>query len=123
MEDDMISAFINWINWNVLLQFTVICGVVLTVFRMQTAEQLEKIVGCVEHHGSWGQLRRVTQSLLALSLLWCVSYGYERGWQPWPPMVIFILCYDLSTIVGIAIMRQDIKAIPRGDMAARGTSP
>lgn len=107
---DMISAAIDQANWTAIMQVVVLIGVMLSIFRMQTAEQLEEIVGCNAHHGFLGTARRLGHFLTAIVLLWCAIYGYERGWQPWPPMVVFVIVFDFATLVGIAIMRQDIHA-------------
>lgn len=106
----MISAVIDQIDWAIVMQVAVLSGALLSVFRMQTAEKLERIVGCNAHHGTWGVLRRASMTLLALGMLWCVMWGYERGWQPWPPFAIVMILFDFNAIVAIVIMMQDIKA-------------
>jgi hypothetical protein len=106
----MISAAMALVNWALLLEVFVIAGVMLTIFRMQTAEQLERIVGCDNHHGVWGLMRRSSSALTALAMLWCAIYGLERDWQPWPPIVLLIVAVDFHALVSIMIMRQDIQA-------------
>lgn len=113
-ELDMISAAIDRVNWTILMQFAVIAGVVLTAFRMQTAERLERIVGCNAHHGALGIARRMSLSLMMLAMLWCAMYGYEKGWQPWPPVVAIMLALDFNILVAILIMWQDISAHQSG---------
>lgn len=111
---DMITAAIDRVNWTAAMQVAVVAGVILTVFRMQTAEQLETIVGCDSHHGVWGILRRLSHSLMMLAMLWFASYGYEKGWQPWPPTVALLFAIDFSMFVSIMIMRQDIAETQQG---------
>lgn len=105
---DMISIALDRVDWTSLMQIAVFLGVILTAFRMQTAERLERIVGCDKHHGVWGVMRRLSHSLMMLSMLWCVMYGYERGWLPWPPVVAVLLSINFNMFVSIMIMRQDI---------------
>lgn len=106
---DMISVAIESVNWTCLMQISVICGVILTAFQMQTAEKLETVAEYSSRHGHWSAMRRVSNSLLMLAMLWCASYGYERGWQPWPPFVIVMMALDFNIVVRIMIMRRDIR--------------
>lgn len=111
----MLDYVLALIPWTIAMQIAVVVGVMLSIFRVSTAEKLERIVDC--DHGCWGFIRRISHFAVAFAMLGCLFYGYDLGWQPWPPFVAVILAVDLNLLSGIAIMRQDIRRHLRSHLA------
>ena len=111
MMHNLLTTFIDRIDWTTLFQFSLGVGIVLVVFQMSTAEKLEACIPYTEaHHGAWGFLRRLTTLLKGLALVWLANYGHDHGWNPWPPVVALVISLNFYIFVRIMIMRQDIKA-------------
>lgn len=54
------------------------------------------------------QLRRTSLIILALALLWSLSYAEIRQWQPWPSDLLTVIAVDiflLSTVISSAIQQ------------------
>lgn len=43
--------------------------------------------------------RRVMLACIGLSFLWMLSFALDKGWQPWPPMLLTIAAIDGFTIL------------------------
>lgn len=94
--------------WTSLMQVMIIISLVLLVFQMQAAERMDE-ASPLGAHGTWSKVLRISYILLALTMLWCVSYGYDRDWQPWPPFVVFLMVWNLNLLAKVVILRQDIR--------------
>lgn len=53
------------------------------------------------------QTRRGAMILLALALLWSLSYAYDKAWDPWPADVLIVIAIDamLGVTIAAAAMR------------------
>lgn len=49
--------------------------------------------------------RRGALLMLALAMLWLVSYANDKGWAPWPAQVMLVLAVDLGLLVTIVATR------------------
>lgn len=59
--------------------------------------------------------RRIGVGLVAIGLLWSVSYAYYRGWQPWAPYLIVLLGINLalaSAILTATAVKKNIDKVP-----------
>lgn len=73
-------------------------AVLLSVYLMQlTWSDGESRRDCVTVR----HLRRVSHAMVALGFLWCLSYGWRQGWQPWPPLLLIAAGVDLMLFVRI----------------------
>lgn len=84
-----------------LYAFLALVGVVLCLVVMQEIWH--------DPVSSWDPLplrwlRRLSLALVALVLLWSVSYLLRKDWQPWPPMLGMVAVLDLWLAVQAAIL-------------------
>jgi cell division protein FtsW (lipid II flippase) len=99
------------IRWGILLPIVVLISVGVLMVHIKTAQDLDrrrrnptKSASFSVRNGSmWAQM---------LALCWTVVYGHSQGWEPWPPVVVFLAAYDVHLISQIAIMRADIARLP-----------
>lgn len=54
--------------------------------------------------------RRVSFVLLALALMWSVSYAETKGWQPWPPALAIVMVLDFYLGVLIVMIARKSRA-------------
>ncbi len=49
--------------------------------------------------------RRATLAFIAITLLACILYSDDKGWQPWPPHVALVLGVVLTLAIRTAAIR------------------
>jgi hypothetical protein len=92
------TLFLEELDLSLLYLAVSIGGALLAIYAMQ-------FVSC----GIIGQgdtipmrhIRRAALAILALALLWSVSYGETRRWQPWPPELFVRLAVDLYLLMSV----------------------
>jgi cellobiose-specific phosphotransferase system component IIC len=95
------------IHWGAAFQVLSIATIFLMLWEADTAKRLD--------HMRWNgaipllfQVRRATMMLKALTLCWAVIYSHSRGWQPWPPIVAFLVAFAIYVVVNTLVMRADM---------------
>jgi hypothetical protein len=84
----------NWMQ--TLFILFVIIGVLISVYLMQITESTPAVPG----DSAWMRwLRRGSLAGVALSFLWCLSYGTSMNWEPWPPMVAIVIAIDFNLLM------------------------
>lgn len=78
--------------------FAALLGVALSLYVMQLWSRGEITV----EHPVIMQLRRAALMVLAMALLWSVSYALDKAWDPWPAQVLVVLAVDMGLAVTIA---------------------
>lgn len=58
-------------------------------------------------------LRRASILLIALSLLWTLTFAYDKTWEPWPPYLAVVGSFDIYLVLSIAsaIIRRRVCAV------------
>ncbi len=85
-------------------------GVFMALYVMQlwSRGEIDGFEHPLIHHA-----RRFALMLLALALLWSVSYGHDKNWDPWPADFLTNVAVDL--ILGVTIvatrLRQRAQAV------------
>jgi hypothetical protein len=108
---DVIDGLIAALPLTSILQIAGAFGVLMIIFQMQTVSQLT-----VERRQGrpivyW--MTRITMALKALALAWCVDYPYRAGISPAPPLVGFVLAFDLYLLVRIYAMHSELSYLKR----------
>lgn len=107
------------IHWGTLFQIAAIITVGLVLVQISTAQKLDAVrrhdVSRLVFH-----LRRGSLFAMLLTMIWSVIYGHENGWQPWPPIVLFLFAYDLQVVSHIFVMRCDLAALSSRRMRVAG---
>ncbi len=95
------------IHWGFVFQITTLGTVFLVLYQIATAKTLDRLR---RHDLSRAvfHARRTSLIVMLLALLWSVVYAHGNGWQPWPPIVLFLLAYDVQVITHVIVMRCDI---------------
>jgi hypothetical protein len=95
------------IHWNAVFQILSFVAIILMLWEADTAKRLD--------HMRWNgevpmlfNLRRGAMMLKSLALCWTVIYSFNRGWQPWPPIVAFLVAFMIYVIVNTLVMRADM---------------
>lgn len=84
----------NWMVATFIL--SMIFGVCISIYLMQITESTPAVPG----DSYWMRaLRRASLACLAIAFLWCLSFGYTKGWEPWPPMIAVVLAIDLNLLM------------------------
>jgi hypothetical protein len=94
------------IRWAFVFHVSVIFAVVLTLWQVKSAD----IVNEMRWNGTSKWLlnaRRITILLKAAALVWTVEYSYANNWMPWPPIVAFIIAFDIYVGLDIFLMHRD----------------
>jgi hypothetical protein len=102
----------NIISWSLLFQLLVIAAVFLVLVQIWVSDCLDR----VRRHQTQRLLfraRRAAMFLLLLSLIGAVIYGRKNGWDPWPPVVIFMFLFNVYIITQILVMRDDLARFGR----------
>jgi hypothetical protein len=98
------------LHWTLIFHLSVIAAVVLVLWQIKTAD----ILNAIRWNGTNGWLltaRRLTMFAKLAGLLWAVIYSQALGWQPWPPIVAFVIAFDAHTALDIYLMSEDIKML------------
>ncbi len=77
-------------------------GAFMALYVMQLWSRGEIIS---DEHPVISQLRRFALMLLALALLWSVSYGHDKNWDPWPADFLTNVAIDMILAVTIVATR------------------
>jgi hypothetical protein len=95
------------IHWGFAFQLLSFVAIFLMLWEADTAKRLD--------HVRWNgevpllfKVRRAAMMLKALALCWAVIYSHNRGWQPWPPIVAFLVAFCCYVIVNTLVMRADM---------------
>jgi hypothetical protein len=48
--------------------------------------------------------RRLNLALVALAMLWSLSIADQKGWQPWPAMVLLLLSVDVMMLIRVIVV-------------------
>lgn len=100
------------ITWGGAFQILTLLTIVLMFDQIATAERVDKLRRNAIH--DWPFLLRKGSMILKLIVLCLtVAYGYKHGWEPWPPMVWFLLAADLNIASEIVVLRGDEKRLRR----------
>ena len=103
----------DWpIHWTIVFQVLVITAIFLVAAQIKMAD----IVDHLRHHDTDRWLFRVRKGLTfakLLALCWTVEYSYTRGWQPWPPISMFLLAFNLRVVSELFVMKADIERLRR----------
>ena len=102
----------TWNHWAFLLQINVLGCIVLVLTQIRITAIYEHLRHC--NHGLWGDVRRISLLGTLVALCWAVIYGYDRGWQPWPPFVAVMVTFNIHILARIIIMKQDVNRL-RGE--------
>lgn len=98
------------IHWNALFQITALITVFLVLYQIATSQKLDAMrrhdVSRLVFH-----LRRGSLIVMLLTMLWAVIYVHDNGWQPWPPIVLFLIAYNVQVASHVIVMRCDIAAM------------
>lgn len=106
---NLINSFETWGHWGFVLQINAIVFIMLLVVQVKMTDNYERLVHFPRCF--WRNMRRNTIFLEMLMLCWAVVYGFDHGWQPWPPFVAVLFSLNLSTVSRIFIIRQDINRV------------
>lgn len=97
-------------NWDLstLHTFAALFGAALSLYVMQLWSRGEITI----EHPAVMIARRASLMLLALAMLWLVSYANDKGWSPWPAQVLLVLAIDAGLLVTViaARLRQAVTA-------------
>lgn len=77
-----------------------IAGVMLSTHLMQLAWHNPEEGGMTLR-----LMRRLNLAIVALAMLWSLSYATDRHWQPWPPSLLITLCVDAMMLIRILVIR------------------
>jgi len=105
------NAIEMWRHWTFIMQGAIILAVGIICFYVRTTEIYERLVH--REHGWASRVQLWGNVSLAVSLCWVIVYGWENGWQPWPPMTVSICILDVILISRASIMYADLKAALR----------
>lgn len=75
-------------------------GALLSVYLMQLSWRSPGAATSGNLLLSW--VRRFTLASTALGMLWILSYGQAKGWQPWPPSVMLCFSVDMLLLLRIS---------------------
>lgn len=109
----MMTATMDSLPWNDLLQVVTLVSAGLIMWQIKTASFLDH-----RRHpksGWWLFVRRTSMWMKLLSLCWAVVYGHYHDWQPWPPFMVFLIFFDIYLVTHIMIMKEDIERLSRLD--------
>lgn len=89
-------------------------GVLLCLFVMQAiATEVIKFENeCAISYAT----RRAALGLVALSMVWAMSYAARTGWQPWPPDLAIIASVDLLLATSLILAYRKRQAMRRQAM-------
>lgn len=108
---------------HLIFQALVISAVFLILWQIKCADHLDKLR---QHNNDfWFRVRRTAMFLKMLGMCWAVIYAWGNQWAPWPPMLGFMVAFNLYLVSEIFILRADIVRLERlkmlsGRDAARG---
>lgn len=91
----MIDALADLSFWHMI---SALVGCLLSLWAMSLSAQ--NAIGAGEPRCLRG-LRRVALAAIGGGLLWSLSYGFERDWQPWPPFLLLCIGVDLWLTVAV----------------------
>jgi hypothetical protein len=98
------------IHWGFLFQLLVLFSIVVILLQIKYVDAIDKIRHSTEQKWIF-QLRRAFMFGQLLALIWMVIYGHNKGWQPWPPLAVFLILFDARIISEILILRIDFKRL------------
>jgi hypothetical protein len=96
--------------WNFLFQMLTVCASCLVLWQIDTARKLDN----VRHNGKLKTIfiiRRVGMFLKLLTMMWIVIYAHEMDWQIWPPMIAFMVAFNIYVVSEVLILRDDLKSM------------
>jgi hypothetical protein len=94
-----------------VFQMLVTIAVVLVLWQIKLAYCID---GIRYPKRDWlFSVRRASVFIEMIALCWGVAYGHSNGWAPWPPMLLFLVAFDVSVAAQIFIMRRDLKRLER----------
>lgn len=95
-----------------------IAGMFLAVYVMQLTSHANEDAG--DHWVlRWG--RRTSLAMVALALLWSLSYSQTKSWQPWPPEIALIVA--LIGVLGFRALAIKAAIRRRAGLVQRHTIP
>lgn len=103
------------IHWGILFEIFVSASVFLVLWQIKLAQSLDLYRFNGEANGWLFKVRRTAMFLKVGALCWTIIYSAQNGWQPWPPIVLFILAFDIYVVTHIMVMRKDIARLRRLD--------
>lgn len=111
-----LSAAIEASDLSLIHLVACLLGALMAVYVMQlwSSGRLSIPEDCfVSYH-----LRRVSLMILALAMLWALSYSLNRGWQPWVPYLMMLFGIDLFLLSAIIVSVRRRNAQARRDRLA-----
>jgi predicted MFS family arabinose efflux permease len=95
--------------WNFVFQVVCVISITVILWQIKCADMLDHMRHPSEENGVLFAIRRSAKFVMALTLCWVVIYAHQRAWTVWPPIIIFLLAFDVHSITHILVMREDIK--------------
>jgi len=105
------------VHWGFLFHLAVLAAVIIVLLQIQTARLLDEM----RRHDvkdAVFKIRSGAKFLTILALLWTAVYVYGNGWQPWPPLVLFLAAYDVQAAMSVVVMRRDVYELRGGHPAS-----
>lgn len=96
--------------WGSLFQILTLATVGLMFSQIAIAERVDKLRRNQVRDFAF-RLRKGSMIGKLVMLCLCVAYGYDRGWDPWPPIVLFLVAADINIISEILVLRKDEKRL------------
>lgn len=104
----MINAALEALDLTAAHTILALLGTLLAVFVMQqTRYEAED----ADDPAPMRFARRLSLALLALALLWSLSYSETKSWQPWPAQVLTIFAVDAVLAIRAIAIRARIRRV------------
>lgn len=97
------------VNWTALFQVASLVSIALIMVQVKMADILDHMRHPREESGILFRIRRWSMWAKALALCWSVIYGHEHAWMPWPPLISFLIAFDVYVITHIFVLNDDIR--------------
>lgn len=101
------------VPWGLILQALVFISIVVVLLQIKTADTLDGMRRHAPQQHVFFSIRRAAMFIKLLSLCWAVIYGYDHGWQPWPPFVLFLMAFNVHAVMYMLILKHDIWQLRR----------
>ena len=108
----MIYAIESFPHLQFVFQMLVLISIGLILWQADTASKVDRL----RYNDAGSRLfkfRRAAMFLKALSLVWMVTYSYNKSWEPWVPFIFFLLALDMYVIAHTLIMRAELARLRR----------
>lgn len=107
------------IPWGTLFAVLTIVTVGLVFWQLAMVQAVDKLRKHQTDDFPF-RLRKASMLMKLVALCFTVAYGFEMGWDPWPPIVFFLVAADLNIISEILVLRKDEKRLSRLEAVTGG---